>query len=69
MRDEDEYFDRITGDTDPQLLEVAQEVIHGQTKHWSPSFVKDPMQESLLKIIAAKKKGRQADRAPARLSY
>ncbi|MBD9375592.1 Ku protein [Rhizobium sp. ARZ01] len=57
VRDEDEYFDRISADTDPKLLEIAQEVIQGQTKHWSPSFVKDPMQESLLKIIAAKKKG------------
>lgn len=57
VRGEDEYFDRIKADTDPKLLEIAQEMIHGQTKHWSPSFVKDPMQENLLKLIAAKKKG------------
>lgn len=57
VRDEDEYFDRINADTDPKLLEMAQEMIKGQTKHWSRSFVKDPLQDSLLKIIAAKKKG------------
>ncbi|MFD1326714.1 non-homologous end joining protein Ku [Mycoplana ramosa] len=57
VRGEDEYFDRIKADAAPELLGVAQEVIQRQTKHWSPSFVKDPMQENLLKIIAAKKKG------------
>ncbi len=63
VRDPDAYFGGIdTGRVDPKLLRLAQTLIEERTQPWDPSMVHDPVQEKLLEIIAAKKKGRRPAR-------
>ncbi|MGX1786100.1 non-homologous end joining protein Ku [Bosea sp. NPDC055332] len=57
VRDEKAYFAEIDKETpEPELLDLAQRFIKAKTKDWSPEMVKDPVQEHLLKLIAAKKR-------------
>ena len=67
IRDETAYFEDI-GDAraDPKLMEMMQTLIRERTKSWSPALVTDPVQDRLLEIIAAKKKGKKpaARKAP-----
>jgi DNA end-binding protein Ku len=56
VRPEDNYFEDIEDDGDPDLVPLVQQLIKQKTKRWSPDMVNDPIQESLLKIIAEKKK-------------
>jgi DNA end-binding protein Ku len=60
IRQEDDYFESI-GDAkaDPKLMEMMQTLIKERTKPWSPAMVSDPVQDRLLDIIAAKKKGKK----------
>jgi len=60
IRQEDDYFEAI-GDAkaDPKLMEMMQTLIKERTKPWSPAMVSDPVQDRLLDIIAAKKKGKK----------
>lgn len=41
---------------DQQLLELADQLVVKKTEHWSEDFMKDPIQEHLLKLIATKQK-------------
>lgn len=66
VRDPDAYFGGIkTGKVDPKLLLLARTLIEERTEPWNPSMVHDPVQEKLLEIIAAKKKGRKPAKAKA----
>ncbi len=69
VRDPKAYFDDL-GDIHPDrsTMQLMQKLIDGRTKSWSPAMVRDPVQERLLEIIAAKKKGRrrQAATRPSR---
>ncbi|TBG84495.1 Ku protein [Rhizobium leguminosarum] len=56
VRPEYSYFEDIDEDADPDLVPLVQQLIKQRTKKWSPTMVTDPIQESLLKIIAEKKK-------------
>jgi DNA end-binding protein Ku len=56
VRPEDNYFEDIEDDGDPDLVPLVQQLIKQKTKRWSLDMVNDPIQESLLKIIAEKKK-------------
>ncbi|MBB3411950.1 DNA end-binding protein Ku [Rhizobium sp. BK316] len=56
VRPEDSYFEDIDEEADPDLIPLVQQLIKQRTKKWSPAMVTDPIQESLLKIIAEKKK-------------
>lgn len=56
VRPEENYFDDIDDEADPDLIPLVQKLIKQQTKRWSPDMVSDPIQESLLKLIAEKKK-------------
>jgi DNA end-binding protein Ku len=60
VRDESAYFDTISDDQpDPKLMNLMQTLIEERTKKWSPSMVKDPVQDNLLALIASKKKGKK----------
>ena len=64
VRDPDDYFGDIpTGKVDPKLLRLAETLIDERSKPWDPSMVRDPVQERLLEIIAAKKKGKRPAKA------
>jgi DNA end-binding protein Ku len=74
VRPEDAYFEDIDEKSDPELAPLVQQLIKQQTKKWSPTMVTDPIQESLLAIIAEKKKtlkpkkmtkGKKEETAPA----
>ncbi len=56
VRPEENYFEDIDDDGDPDLVPLVQKLIKQKTKRWSPDMVSDPIQESLLKLIAEKKK-------------
>lgn len=56
VRPEEEYFENIPDDADAELVPLVQKLIKQETKRWSPAMVSDPIQESLLKLIAEKKK-------------
>ncbi|MBY5363707.1 Ku protein [Rhizobium leguminosarum] len=56
VRPEDSYFVDIDEEADPDLIPLVQQLIKQRTKKWSPTMVTDPIQESLLTIIAEKKK-------------
>ncbi|AIC28074.1 ATP-dependent DNA helicase Ku-type protein [Rhizobium etli bv. phaseoli str. IE4803] len=56
VRPEDDYFEKIDEDSDPELVPLVQRLIKQKTEKWSPTMAADPIQESLLKIIAERKK-------------
>jgi len=60
VRDRDGYFGDIpNGGTDSQLMTLVKTLIDERTKSWDPKMVDDPVQDRLLEIIAAKKKGKK----------
>lgn len=60
VRDRDTYFGDIkNGKTDPQLMTLVTTLIDERTRPWDPKMVDDPVQDRLLEIIAAKKKGKK----------
>ncbi|MGR9375845.1 non-homologous end joining protein Ku [Rhizobium leguminosarum] len=56
VRPEETYFEGIDEEADPELIPLVQQLIKQKTSRWSSDMVSDPIQESLLKIIAEKKK-------------
>ncbi|PWE54425.1 Ku protein [Metarhizobium album] len=56
VRPEENYFEDIDDEADPDLVPLVQKLIKQKTKRWSPEMVSDPIQESLLKLIEEKKK-------------
>jgi DNA end-binding protein Ku len=60
VRDEKDYFGHIKQtNTDPKLMTMVKKLIDERTAPWDPAVVDDPVQDKLLEIIAAKKKGRK----------
>ncbi len=60
VRDRDAYFGDIKNDKiDGQLMELVKTLIEERKKPWDPKMVDDPVQDRLLEIIAAKKKGKK----------
>jgi DNA end-binding protein Ku len=60
VRKEDEYFgDLKATKPDSKTLKMMKEVISEKTKPWSTDMLDDPVQDRLLEIIRAKKKGRK----------
>lgn len=68
VRPEDSYFEDIDDKADPDLVPLVQKLIKQKTAHWSPEMVSDPIQESLLKLIAEKKKALKPRKAKSRKS-
>lgn len=68
VRDEGDYFGKVgAAEVEPGLLELVTRLVEDRTVPWEPQMVDDPVQEKLLDIIAAKKKGRRpAAKAKAR---
>ncbi len=62
VRPEAEYFDEIEATSDAKAVSAISAVIAKRKKDWSPEMVADPIQESLLKLIARKKKGERRRR-------
>ncbi|MGR9410292.1 non-homologous end joining protein Ku (plasmid) [Rhizobium leguminosarum] len=56
VRPEESYFEAIDEEADPELIPLVQQLIKQKTSRWSSDMVSDPIQESLLKIIAEKKR-------------
>ena len=56
VRPEEPYFEDIDDEADPDLVPLVQQLIKKKTKRWSSDMVRDPIQESLLKLIDEKKK-------------
>ncbi|MDI5929500.1 non-homologous end joining protein Ku [Rhizobium leguminosarum] len=56
VRPEDEYFQGIEKGADTSTVAAITKMIKPRMDEWSPSMVSDPIQESLLKLIATKKK-------------
>ena len=61
VRDEDAYFGGIgEKKVDTKELTMIKKVIGERTQAWTPKFAEDPVQDKLLDILEAKKKGRKA---------
>lgn len=66
VRGEKDYFGHIkTEKVEPTLMTLVETLIEERTKPWDPKMVQDPVQDRLLDIIAAKKKGHKRP-APAK---
>lgn len=67
VRDETGYFAGAEGPKpDREALRLVSRLIDNRTARWDPRLVEDPVQDRLLEIIAAKRKGRKrAARAKA----
>ena len=60
VRDAREYFSDIKPDkSDSMQMALMKQFIEQKTRPWDPKLVDDPVQDKLLDIIAAKKKGRK----------
>jgi DNA end-binding protein Ku len=65
VRDPEAYFEDGKGDkADPKLMSMIKKIIDERSAPWDPKMVKDPVQDKLLSIIAAKKK--KTGKAPAK---
>ncbi len=63
VRQPKDYFEGIKAEKpDAKLMSLVTKVIEERTKPWGPDLVKDPVQDELLKIISAKKKGQKVER-------
>jgi DNA end-binding protein Ku len=56
VRPEENYFEDIDEKADPDLIPLVQQLIKQRTAHWAPEMASDPIQTSLLKLIAEKRK-------------
>ncbi len=60
VRDPAEYFDGLSSEKPAAtLMTLVRRLIDERTKPWDAKMVQDPVQDRLLEIIAAKKKGRK----------
>jgi DNA end-binding protein Ku len=63
VREPDAYFGGIKPQkAEPKLLSLVTSLIDKRTRDWDRSLVHDPVQENLQAIIAAKKKGKPAQK-------
>ena len=57
VRSQDEYFGKIAaGKIDPKLMNLVSTLIDERSKPWSADMTRDPVQDRLLEIIAARKR-------------
>lgn len=66
VRPEENYFEDIDEQVDPDLVPLVQQLIKQRTKHWAPEMVSDPIQTSLLKLIHEKRNALNPSKKPAR---
>ncbi|MEZ2223530.1 Ku protein [Rhizobium sp. RCC_161_2] len=63
VRPESEYFKDIDKKSDAEGVSALEAVFKKRLTDWSPDMVPDPIQESLLKLIADKKKAMKPSKA------
>ena len=69
VRDQKDYFEGLKGDKpETAQLTLMKKFIKSRTREWDKSLADDPVQDKLLDIIAAKKKGRKTRPAKAKVS-
>jgi len=56
VRPEENYFEDIEAEADPDLVPLVQQLIKQKSARWSTNMVSDPIQASLVKLIEEKKK-------------
>jgi DNA end-binding protein Ku len=59
VRSESEYFAGIEKKGDAKGIAALEKVIKTRMSEWSPEMASDPVQESLIKLIADKKKAKK----------
>ncbi|MGH7004982.1 MAG: Ku protein, partial [Alphaproteobacteria bacterium] len=60
VRDRDAYFGAIeSGKPDGKLMKLVETLIDERTRPWDAKMLDDPVQNRLIEIIAAKKKGKK----------
>jgi DNA end-binding protein Ku len=61
VRDQSAYFEKLgKAKADAKELALLKKVIEEKSTSWSPKLAEDPVQDRLLEMIEAKKKGRKA---------
>lgn len=70
IREQDYFGEAASGQVDPEVLELVEKLIAKMSARWDRGLMRDPTQDKLLEIIAAKRKGvskraRAAAPAPA----
>ncbi|MFO1048871.1 MAG: Ku protein [Geminicoccaceae bacterium] len=66
VRPAEAYLDGVAaGKVNSSQLALVTRLIKDRTEHWEPAMVRDPVQEQLLQVIEAKKKGRRPVRKRA----
>jgi DNA end-binding protein Ku len=66
VRDAADYFAGIEAQKpDPALMRLVKRLIDERKQSWSPEMATDPVQEKLLDLISARKKGRKPGTKPA----
>lgn len=65
VRKAKDYF-KLVGETKSEAghMKLMEKFITARSRPWDPSIVEDPVQDRLLDIIAAKKKGKKKTAAP-----
>jgi DNA end-binding protein Ku len=57
VKDEHSFFDGISNSkSDSKVMQLIQQLIKNQTRHWDSKLLSDPVQDKLLEIIEAKRK-------------
>jgi DNA end-binding protein Ku len=60
VRDDADFTGDVSNDkSDPEMVVLFNSLIDQKTRNWNESLVSDPVQEKLLQIVAAKKKGQR----------
>jgi DNA end-binding protein Ku len=59
VRPESEYFTGIEKKGDAKGISALETIIKKKMADWSPEMASDPVQESLIKLIADKKKAKK----------
>jgi DNA end-binding protein Ku len=66
VRDAADYFAGIEAQKpDPALMRLVKRLIDERKQSWAPEMATDPVQEKLLDLISARKKGRKPGTKPA----
>jgi DNA end-binding protein Ku len=60
VRDPSSYFAKLDGKPNSKLMSLVTKLIDERTKPWEAEMVGDPVQQQLLQLIAARKKGKRA---------
>ena len=64
VRDPNEYFKAIGPEkSESDYMQLMEKFIEARSTPWNPSIVDDPVQDRILDMIAAKKKGKSKKKA------